>query len=292
VQILVGAAAGTAGDVTARILAEELAEKFGPRFIVINKPGANGMIAVEALTSAPKDGYTLFLSASSPLTVTPHLAKDFKWDVGKDFDAVIEIGTTPIAIAVSKKSSIDTLPALIEAARRKPGEIKAGILALGMSQFALDMIERAENVKFLAVPYKGAHDIVAAVLAGEIDVALVGLGGISSHLGPAGSLKPLAVTTTQRVSVLPDTPAVREFLKDYDAGTWFGLFAPRGTDPAAVKTLNQAINEVLKSPRTRSRLEATGTAPTGGTPTDMQRRLTDDHARFGKLIAQLGVKAQ
>jgi tripartite-type tricarboxylate transporter receptor subunit TctC len=88
---------------------------------------------------------------------------------------------------------------------------------------------------------------------------------------------------------LPDTPAVREFLRDYDAGTWFGLFAARGADPAAIKAINQAINEVLKSPRTRSRLEATGTAPTGGTPADMHRRLTADHERFGKLIAQLGL---
>jgi tripartite-type tricarboxylate transporter receptor subunit TctC len=292
VQIIVGAAAGTAGDVTARVLAEELADKLGPRFVVINKPGANGVIAVEALTSAPKDGYTLFLSASSPLTVTPHLVKDFKWDPVKDFEPVVEIGTTPIAIAVSKKSPITSLQGMIDAAHSKPGAIKVGILALSMSQFAIDMLESEEKVKFLAVPYKGANDIVAALIAGDIDVAAIGLGGITAQLGPGGTLRPLAVTTTERMSALPDTPAVRELVRGYDAGTWFGLFAPRGTDPAVIRTLNQSINDVLKSPRTRSRLEGLGTAPTGGTPAELKQRLASDYARFGSLISQLGLKPQ
>jgi tripartite-type tricarboxylate transporter receptor subunit TctC len=147
-------------------------------------------------------------------------------------------------------------------------------------------------VKFLAVPYKGANDIVAALIAGDIDVAAIGLGGITAQLGPGGTLRPLAVTTTERMSALPDTPAVRELVRGYDAGTWFGLFAPRGTDPAVIRTLNQSINDVLKSPRTRSRLEGLGTAPTGGTPAELKQRLASDYARFGSLISQLGLKPQ
>lgn len=292
VQIIVAVPAGTAGDVTARLIADELGEKLNQRFVVVNKPGANGVIAGDLVTTASHDGYTLFFSASSPLTVTPHLVKDLKWNPLKDLEPIVEVGTTPIVIAVARKSPINSMNDLIAAARKEPSKVTAGMLSLSMSQFAIAMLESGENIRFLSVPYKGATDIASGVLAGDIDVAFVGLGGLAAQLGPGGQLKALGVTTTERMASLPDTPAVGEVVKGYDAGTWFGLFAPKGVDPVAVKTLNAAVNELLKTQRAKSRLETLGTNPTGGTPADLQRRLETDNARFGKLIAQLGIKAQ
>ncbi len=134
--------------------------------------------------------------------------------------------------------------------------------------------------------------MVNAAIAGEIDAGLVGVGGFSSQLGPEGKLRALAITTEERSPSLPEVPALREIAKGYEAGSWFGLFAPVGTPAEAIRRLNEAVNTALKEPAMRQALLSTGTIPTGGSAAALRGHLLRDHKRFGAEIQRLGVQPQ
>lgn len=292
VRILVGVSPGTAGDTAARIVADALARQLNQPFVVEARPGANGAIAGTAVAGAAPDGYTLFFSASSPLTITPHLVKKIGFDPLKAFDPIVEVGTAPLGLFVSRKSELQTLTDVVRAAKAKGGKMTMGVLSLSMSQFAVSMLESMTGAKFTMVPYKGGPEMATAVMAGEIDAGLVGLGGFSSQLGTDGQLRALAITTPQRIASFPDVPAIDESAKGYDAGSWFGLFGPAGIPADVVRRLNTAVNAALKDNAVRQALLNTGTIATGGDPSVLRDHLVRDHKRFGTEIERLGVKAQ
>lgn len=266
VRIIVAVPAGTAGDVTARVLANELGRKYHQRFLIDNKPGANGAIAVGALTSAARDGYTLLFAASSALTLTPHLDRDMRWNPLRDLEPIVELGVTPIAIGVNRTSPVNSLDDLLQEARGKPDTVKVGILPLSMGDLALRMLESAEYVKFTHVAYAGSSDMIGALLSGEIQVGFLGVGGIANQFAAGGPLKPLAMTTTGRIAVFPDTPAVGETIKGFDAGSWFGVFGPKDVDPKVVAFINTTVNDAIIDPTVKASMDGLGTNVTGGPP--------------------------
>jgi len=293
VRIVVGAPAGTAGDVTARVIADALSKQLRQPFVVDNKPGANGAVAASAVTTAAADGHTLFLSASSPMTITPHLVKKLGWNPLTSFSPVVEVGTAPLVLFVSAKSDIRSIDDLVKRAKQRgDGKMTMGILQLSMSQIAVSMFESQTGARFLSVPYKGGVEMGTALLGGEIDAGLVGLGGVAPQLGPDGGIRALGVTTVERIGSFPNVPAMREALKDYEAGSWFGLFAPAGTNPAAIQELNKAVNIALAEPQVKQLLLNSGTIPTGGAPSVLQGHMLRDHKRFGDVIEKLGVTPQ
>lgn len=284
VRIIVGFPSGTGVDVAARVVAEAMGDKIGQRFIVENKPGANGAIAAETVANAAPDGYTLLIASSSTLSITPHIVKNRNWNPIKSFDPIVEVGSTSLVYGVAKNSPISSMPDLIKAARAKPGSIRVGIVPLGLSQLSISMLQNMEKLDFLVVPYKGTAEIVAGVLGGEIDVAVA---GFTPQFGSGGVLKPIGVSSATRIRALPDTPAIGDAVKGYEIASWTGLFGPAGVNPAIVSTLNKAANDIIRNQKIKSRLEDTGLAPTGGKPDALFGKLENDYKRFGVLIGQI-----
>jgi tripartite-type tricarboxylate transporter receptor subunit TctC len=292
VRIVVGVSPGTAGDTAARVVADSLARQLNQPFVVETRPGANGAIAASAVAGTAGDGYNLFFSASSPLTITPHLVKRIGFDPLTAFEPIVEVGAAPLGLFVSRRSDIRTFADFVRMAKAKEGKMDVGVLSLSMSQFAVTLLENMTGTKFHMIPYKGGPEMATAVISGEIEAGLVGLGGFSGQLGSDGQLRALGITTPQRISSFPDVPAIAEFAKGYDAGSWFGLFAPAGTPADIVGRLNAAVNTSLKDGAVRQALLNTGTIPTGGAPSVLREHLVRDHTRFGAEIQRLGVQPQ
>ncbi|WGF88107.1 Bug family tripartite tricarboxylate transporter substrate binding protein [Marinivivus vitaminiproducens] len=291
VKIIVGVHAGAAGDLMARFLSDALSAKTGQRFVVEDIPGANGAMAAAEAIAAPKDGYTIMFSASSLLTVSPHINESIKWNPTTDFEPIVEVGVTPIAIAVHKDSPIQSLQTLFDAAKAEPGTLTTGVLPLAMPDFAVTMLHRDAKVDLKKIPFSGGGDIMAAALSREIDVIFAGIGGVVSQF-ESGNLKLIGVTTTQRMEAYPDAPTVAEIVPNYDAGSWFGFFGPTGMDAAAKEGMNRLVNDILMDPEIREKLEKMGTAPTGGSPDDMKRRLDADYERFGNVVSEIKASAK
>lgn len=292
IRIVLGVPPGTATDLTARPVFEAVAHKLGQPIVIDNKAAANGVVAAELVAAAPADGHTLLFLASSVFTISPHVVKGIRWNPLRDFTPVVEVGSTPLAFVVAANSPIRSLAALLSEARAHPGKLKAGMPVMSMGQFAVNMLEDAQKLQFLAVPYKGAAETMNAVLAGEIDIGVAGVGALTSQLGTGGGLRALAVTTTDRIGLLPQVPAVRELVPGFDAGSWFGLFGPAGMDARTVATLNKAVNEAIATPAMKMKLADLAVLTTGGGPEVLAQRVGADHQRLGALIQRAGVAAR
>ena len=292
VHLILPIAPGTATDVNARILAEQLSARLGKRFLVDNRPGANGAIAAEFVANSPGDGYTLLFAAASALTITPHLLDNLHWNAIADFTPIVELGTTPDVVAVGKSSPIATLDELVRQAQAKPGGIKAGIVPLTLSEFVMRLLESAAKVTFRPVSYNTGAEMLNAAMSNEVDVIFFGIGGAAAQVAPDGNLRALATTTTKRLGSLPDVATVSEKYPGFDAGSWFALFGPKQLAPDVAASLNAAVNAIIATPGTKAKLEDLGTVPTGGSAEDLRGRLEADYKRYGELIHSLAAKAQ
>lgn len=291
VRLILPIAPGTATDVNARILADHLSSRFGKRFLVDNRPGANGAIAAEFVSSAPGDGYILLFTAASALTITPHLLKNLRWNALTDFSPIVELGTTPVVIAVGKVSPISTLDELVQQAQARPGGIKAGIIPLTLSEFSMRLLEQAARITFRAVSYNTGAEMLNAAASNEVDVIFFGIGGAAAQVAPGGTLKALATTTPKRLGSLPDVKTVSEDYPGFDAGSWFALFRPKQLAPEVIASLNAAVNTIIAMPDIRAKLDDLGTIPTGGSAEELRGRLETDYRRYGELIRGLATKA-
>lgn len=283
IRLLAGVPAGSPTDIAARLLADRLGATRGWRLVVDNRPTANGMLAMDTVRRAPPDGYTLIFTASSTLTVLPHLSRNADWKPA-DFTPVIHIGATPIAITVAADSPLRSLADLIAAAKAKPDTIKAGLLPLTMSHFAQLMLDRAAGIALRPIPYTAQSQLLQSVLSRDVDVIFNGAGGVVAAV-EGGQMRALAVTG-EPIPALPGTPSAAADLPGFDASSWFGLFGPARMDAETVTLLNEAINAVLREPDMRAKLERTGAVVTGGPPGRLAAAAENDFARFGELVAR------
>jgi tripartite-type tricarboxylate transporter receptor subunit TctC len=291
VHIIIGTPAGGPSDVMARFLAQELSASFGPRFVVENRPGANGALAGDVVAKADRDGYTIMLCSASVMTITPHMNSNLRWDPLKDFTPIVYIGTTPLAIGVPKASSINSLSDLLAAARKEPGAINFAVQTGSMPHIAGKMLESGGGVQMTLVPFRGGGQMHAAVLANEVHVIIDGITPLIPHF-QSGALTPMAVTGDSRVDVLPNTPTVGELIPGFEAGSWFALFGPAGLEPAVVKLMNEAVNKIIAKPDIRARLVQMAIAPVGGEPDRLRQRLQVDFEKFGAVIKRAGIKLE
>lgn len=289
VQLIAASPTGSASDLMARLLADRLGAKLGPRFLVVDRPSAGGIAAAQFVATARPDGYTLLVAQASTLAMNPHLTRSVPLDVVKDLTAVILLGAQPLAVAVPANSPFTTLPELIAGARRSPGKLNVAVISLSLSQLAKVLLDRSAGVSTNLVPFTAQSELTTAGLAGEVDVLINGAGSVLDMVR-AGKLRALAVTGPDRLEVLADVPTVAETLKGYEADSWFGVFAPAGTDLKVVATLNAAINNLLRDPDFRARILQQGTSPRGGTPETLRDRLARDYEKFGVLIHDAGIE--
>jgi tripartite-type tricarboxylate transporter receptor subunit TctC len=292
VRILVGAPAGGTLDIVARVMGQWLSERLGQAFVIENRPGGAGNnVATEAVVRAAPDGYTLLLIAISN-AINTTLYDKLNYNFLRDIAPVASIVRVPLIMEVNASVPAKTVPEFIAYAKGNPGKVNMASAGNGTSpQVAGELFKLMTGVELVHVPYRGSPPALTDLLGGQVQV-MFDLMPTSIELVRAGKLRALAVTTAARSPALPDVPTVAEFVPGYEASTWQGIGAPRGTPAEIVDRLNREINAGLADPKIRARLADTGAAPFAGTPGDFGRFMADETEKWAKVVKFAGIKAE
>ena len=291
IRVLVPFPPGGTPDFQFRLLAEKLAPRFGQQFVVDNRAGASGNIAMEIAARAPADGYTLIIGTVGNYAVNPHLFK-LPFDVLKDLAPIINIATTPAVLVVHPSVPAANVKELIALAQRKPGELNYGSSGVGgLGHMCAALFTTMTGTKMTHVPYKGAAAAQTDLLGGHIQVLFNSAVPTMPHM-KTGRLRALATTGAARLRIMPDLPTVAEAgVPGYENTTWSLISAPAQTPGPVVERLNKAINDALQMPDVKERFAAAGSAVTGGTPDVAREILKSELTKFGKLIKEAGIAA-
>lgn len=263
VRLLVGFAPGGTIDVVARIVGEQLSSTLGQPFVVENKAGANGMIAAELAARAEPDGYTVFFSNSSTITLNPTLMRGLKYDPTTDFAPVTTVVSVPLILVVNPEmpeaASIRSVADLIALARQPQARVNYGSAGQGnITQLAFELLSSRAGIQMTHVPYRGAAAAQAALLGKEILTVFDTLAAVP--LVKSGRLRALATSSTERLPALPDVPTLAESgFPGFDISFWVGVFVPKATPAALVDRLAAAIEAATRVPAVRDRLLSQGT---------------------------------
>lgn len=290
IRIVVPFSPGGGTDFVSRLVGTKLAELTGWQVIIENRPGAGGNLALDAVARAPADGYMLVMAQPDNASLGPWLYSSVSYDTVKSFTPVIQVSTTPEAIASSAKSSIKTPEDLVAKGKSSQG-LKWSTAGAGtMGHLIGEDFKTRTQISLLQVPYKGASPALTDVMGGNVDV-YIGTLASTVALVESGRLNLVAVATAKRSPRYPDVKTLDETVaKGVDFGVWMGLLAPAGTPPDVVALLNKEINRVLLLPDVISKMAETGVEPVGGSSTDFAAFVKKDYDRWEALAKTSGVK--
>ena len=292
VRIVLPFAAGGVADITARIVAEKLSEKLGQRFYVENQAGAGGIVAARTVTSSPPDGYTLAL-LSNGTAVSVSLFRKLPFDPLKDFAPISSLGFFDFIFATGANSPFKSLADVIAAAKAKPGTLNVGTINVGSTQnLSAELFKTAAGIDFAIIPYRGTPEIQVALLQGDVALTIDSYSAMKGNLAD-GKLRALASSGAQRSEATPELASVGESgVADYDVVSWNALFAPAGTPPEIVGTLNAALRDILADPDVKKRLLELGIEPKASTPREIYDRLKSDIGKWRAVIEKAGIEKQ
>ena len=291
IRVLVPFAPGGVVDTSTRILTNKLTERLGWTFVVDNRPGGNGFIAVGIAAKAAPDGYTILSAHTGEFAVNPVVFANVPYDLDRDFTPITMVSDAAMAVVVSTASGIGSFKDLVAAARAKPGQLTYGSPGTGsVNQLAAEWLASAAGVKVLHVPYKGGAPAVAATAGGEVIWTVAGIPGVTPHL-KSGRVKVIGVTTGKRSPHGPDWMTPQEGgIPGVDASIWVGLFAPKGVPKAVVDRLYAETAAALKLPDVRERLTSLGAEVVGSTPEQFAVFQRADTAKWAKVVKESGAK--
>src|ERR1700683_90798 len=291
VRVVVGAIAGSAPDVIARLVADWLSRRLGQAFFVENRNGASGNLAAEEVAAAPPDGYTLLLTtAANAINVT--LYENFKLNIIHDFVPVAGAVAFPMVITVSAKYAVTSLPELIARSKENPGKINIGTPGVGSPQHvAGELLKMTSGANIVLVPYRGGPPAITDALSGRIQ-GMIGTVLLTIDQIRTGGLHALAVTGAARSELLPDIPTVADFVPGFEASQWIGIAAPKNTPADIVERLNREINSGLTDPGIKAKVVNLGGPVISGTPAEFGQFTADEVAKWGKVIKLANIKPE
>ncbi|MDH0739344.1 Bug family tripartite tricarboxylate transporter substrate binding protein [Achromobacter spanius] len=280
VRVIVAFTAGGTTDTLTRSVSNVLAKQLGQSFVVENKPGAGGNIGTEFVVRAAPDGHTLIVNSVGPIAVNSSLTK-LPFDPLTDLIPMVQIATVPNVLVVPPSSPAKDIKGFLKYVKEAK-QLNYSSTGVGTSShLASYMLMDQLGVEATHVPYKGA-DAVNDLLAGRIDFMFATIPSVIGQIR-AGKLRPLAVSTLQRSATLPDLPTIAESgYAGFDAGSWFGFFAPKGTPPAVVATINREVNAAL--PGLQTQMVNEGAEPVGGTPAQFATFIKQEHDKWAALV--------
>jgi tripartite-type tricarboxylate transporter receptor subunit TctC len=282
-RLTVGFPAGGPVDIAARIIAPWLAERLGQPFIVENRPGESGNSATRSAAGAAPDGYTL-LVCGPVNTINDTLFDGLDFKFARDFVAVAALWSVPLVIEVHPSVPVRTLPGLIAYAKANPGKLRVGFAGYGTPQhIGIEMFRMMAGVDMTLVPYVGSTPALADLTAGSIDAMFDPMPSSIAHIN-SGKLLPLAVTTPERSKVLPDVPSASDFVAGYEAGSWFGIVAPKGTPSDIIEKLNQEVNAAFVNPAINARFSELGAIALPGSPAQFQAFMVRETEKYAGVI--------
>jgi len=294
VKILVGFAAGGPTDVIARIVAQDMTASLGQSFFVENRPGANAIIATDAVAQSAPDGYTVLFSSLS-LLVNAILQPDkVHYDPFRDFAPISNAAALPMVVVTSPQTGINSMQELIARAKAKPGEVSYGTPGIGgSSHLAGAMLENVTGTKMLSVPFKGNGPALAEVIAGRVTYMFYPVVGIADHVA-ANKLRVLAIGTTEPRPDFPGVPTLTQagFPGFEETAPWVGMLAPAGTPKPIVERLGEEMRKSLGKAETKERLKALGAVTIADTPAEFAAFLKKDHERWARVIKAAHLKLE
>jgi tripartite-type tricarboxylate transporter receptor subunit TctC len=291
IKVIVPFLAGSASDVTARLLSHGLAEKLHATIVVENRGGAGGNIGTDLVAKANPDGYTLLYSASGPLAINKTLFAKLPYDPETDFEPISLVAILPNLLVVNPTTiPVNNIKEFIAYLKARPGKINYASIGNGSSQhLAAVQFELATGTKMTHVPYAGAPPILAALLSGDVPVAFQNIPTVQGLIAK-GQLKALAVTTKQRSKALPDVPTLQEEgLQGFESYAWFGLVAPKGTPAAIVAQLNKEVVNALAEPEFHNRFLKLGAEPSPTSPAEFKALIASEVVKWRKLIQDAAI---
>ena len=298
VRIVVPFAAAATTDILARALAPELQKAFGQPFVVENKPGAGGNNGAADVAKAAPDGHSLLMGTVGTHAINPALYAKMPYDHVRDFAPITLVAAVPNVLVMNpvhaQQNGIDSVPALIEFARRRPGRLNMASSGNGTSiHLAGELFKTMTQTFMLHLPYGGSGPALVDLIAGNTDLMFDNLPSSLPHI-KSGRLKALAVTSSKRAPALPDLPTIEEAggaaLKGYEASSWFGLFAPAATPADVVARVQAETAKALATPALNERLQSQGAAPGGISSAEFTRHVAAETAKWAKVVKAAGAK--
>lgn len=271
---------GGSADAVTRFVAEALSNILGQSFVTENVAGAAGSLAAGQIARAAPDGYTFLVTGSAPLGVNKIVQKNLAYDPLVDLTPISILGETPIIVTASKNAPVNTFAEFIEYARANPGKVNVGNPGAGTKAHLIAAtVSNTVGIELNHVPYRGTGPLMPDLLGGHLDFAFDTSTSYIPHV-IEGSIKGLAVTSSEKMEKLPDTPTIAELgvegLEGFHATGWFAAAGPKGMDPAIVEKLSTAINDWLKTPEAHEKLDSIGMTPVAGTPEQLFEAMKEE----------------
>ena len=291
VRLIVPFGSAGATDIVARLIGQWLSERLAQPFVIENRPGAGGNLGMEALVRSPPDGYTLVLMGL-PSAINVTLYQNLSFNLARDIAPVAGIVRFPNLMVVNPTIPAKTVPEFIAYAKAHPGRLNMSSPGNGSTPHVFgELFKMMAGIDMVHVPYRSVAAAMTDMLSGQVQVAF-GTSASTIEYVRAGTLRALAVTTATRSELLPELPAIAEFLPGYEASAWFGVAAPRNTPVEIVERLNAEINACLAEPRLNARLADLGGVPLPGSPDDFARLINREVAKWAKVVKFSGATAQ
>ncbi len=292
VRFVVGFPPGGGTDIMARLLAAKLPEFLGQPIVVENRPGASTNIATEHVVRSAPDGYTILVTTAT-MTMNSSFYKKLPFDVLRDLAPVSIFSDSPNVLTVRASLAAKDVAEVVALARAKPGVLNYSSAGTGTTQHMTgELFKLRTGTDIVHVPFKGTAPSLTTLIAGDVDMTFANIPSILSHVR-TGRLRALAVAGDKRSELMPDVPTMREAgVEGVEVTIWYGVLAPAGTPREIVDTLAAAVIKAARSPDIRTRLHEQGAEPIGNTPEEFARQLREEVARWSKVVAASGIRAE
>ncbi|MDP1840438.1 MAG: tripartite tricarboxylate transporter substrate binding protein [Reyranella sp.] len=292
VRLINGFSAGGTSDLMARLLAEQLSKQIGKQVMVDNKTGASGMIAAAEAAKAPPDGHTLLLASMAMMSVVPQMVK-IAIDVDKDLTTIATVASVYNVLVVGKDTPYKSWRDIAAAAKAAPEKITCATVGSGSSQqLSCALFMALTGTKLTQIPYRGGAPAIVDLTAGRVDAMWGNLPEFMGHIR-GGTLRALAYGANAQSPQLPDVPVMsKDGLKEFVIDNWFAIVGPGGMSPELVKRWNGEINKALASPELKQKFADNGLQIIGGSQADLDKQITSDRAKWGKVIRDFNIKPE
>jgi len=290
VRIFVGFPAGATPDIVARLVGQFLSERLGQPVVIENRPGAAGNIATEAVVRATPDGYTLLL-ANGANAISAALYEKLSFDFIHDIAPVASIGRAALVMVTNPSFPAKTVPEFIAYAKAHPGKVNVALVGVGASTpfLACELFKAMTGVDLVHVPYRSSY--MPDLMTGQVQAAFPVIPSSLEYIR-TGKVRALAVTSATHLEVLPGLPTIDEFVPGYEASSWFGVGAPKGTSTKIIEKLNREIDTIVADPNMRARLVDLGLQPMSLRSAEFGKFIADQIDKWAKVIKSAGIKPE
>ena len=290
VRVIIAWPPGGANDIAGRIVAQKLTENLGQQFVVDNRGGASGIVGADVVAKSPADGYTLLVHSAAHVS-NPHLYSKIPYDTLKDFIGISPLGRQVGMLVVHPSLPVKTVKELIDLSRKQPNAITYASSGAGsFVHLAMAQLNSMTGTRMIHVPYKGGGPAAVAIASGEVQAMTATVGSVIPHVS-SKRLRPVAVTSEDRIPQFPQVPAIAETVKGYEFTAWVGMLAPANTPKAIVDRLNAEVQKTLKDKGVAERLTSQTLDPMFMSPEQFAARLKSDYDKYAKVIKDSGAKA-